>query len=101
MGNFPDYSVQLTSSAGPDRILRPTQLRKLRGAERRLSCGKKLVELRRTDFCGTQHRVRLASMMNLVLQQVKQQPIDPLALNVIAAADVDDTDESGGAQGRG
>src|SRR6478672_11706354 len=100
MCNFPGYSVQLTNSAGPDRILRPTQLRKLRGAERRLSCGKKLVELRRRDFCGTQHRVRLASMMNLVLKQVKQQPIDPLALNVIAAVDVDDTVEIGGAEAR-
>src|SRR5258705_13298210 len=98
MGNFPDYSVQLTNSAGPDRILRPTQLRKLRGAERRLSCGKKLVELRRRDFCGTQHRVRLASMMNLVLKQVKQQPIDPLALNAITAVYVNETIEIGHAQ---
>jgi len=39
-------------------------------------------------------------MMNLVLKQVKQQPIDPLALNVIAAVDVDDTVEIGGAEAR-
>src|SRR5258705_13698674 len=91
MGNFPDYSVQLTNSAGPDRILRPTQLRKLRGAERRLSCGKKLVELRRGDVRGNQHRLRLAPMMYLVLKQGKQQPIDPLALKVSPPVDVADT----------
>src|SRR5882757_1805520 len=81
------------SSAGPHRVLRPPQLRKLRRAQRRLSCGEELVELRRRDICGAQHRVRLAPVMNLVLKQMKQQPIDPLALNAIAAVDVDDTIE--------
>src|SRR5882724_6884477 len=45
------------------------------------------------DLCGAQHRVRLTPVMNLMLKQVKQQPIDPLALNAVAAMDVDDTIE--------
>src|SRR5712671_4300079 len=86
------------NSAGPDRILRPPQLCKLRCAQRRLFCREELVELRRADFGSAQHRVRLASMMNLVLKQVKQQPIDPLALNAITAVYVNETIEIGHAQ---
>ena len=37
-------------------------------------------------------------MINLMLKQVKQQPIDPLALNAITAVDVDDAIEIGHAQ---
>jgi len=37
-------------------------------------------------------------MMDLVLKQVKQQPIDPLAVNTITAVYVDDTIEIGRAQ---
>src|SRR3981189_1239412 len=86
------------NSAGPDRILRPPQLGKLRCAQRRLSCGEELVELRWADFGSAQHRVRLTPMMNLMLKQVKQQPIDPLALNAITAMYVDHTIEIGHAQ---
>src|SRR6266704_4039284 len=83
------------NSAGPDRVLCPPQLFKLRGAQRRLAFGEELVELRRADFGRAQHRVRLTPMMNLMLKQVKQQPIDPLALNAITAMYVDHTIEIG------
>src|SRR6266404_2081640 len=71
----PDQSRSGLNSAGPDRILRPPQLCKLRCAQRRLALGEELVELRRGDFGRAQHRVRLTPMMNLMLKQVKQQPI--------------------------
>ena len=85
------------NSAGPDRILRPPQLCKLRRAQRRLACGEEFVELRRVDLGRAQHRVRLTPMMNLMLKQMKQQPVDPLALNAITAVYVNDTIEIGGA----
>ncbi len=49
-------------------------------------------------FGGAQHRVRLTPVMDLMLKQVKQQPIDSLALNAITAMDVHDTIKVGRAQ---
>src|SRR6478736_2554861 len=42
--------------------------------------------------------MRLTAMMNLVLEQMKQQPVHPLVLNVISAIDVDDPVEIGPTQ---
>src|SRR5688572_29341970 len=86
-------STFVTKSAAPDFILAPTELGKLRGAQRRFFRGKELVELRRLDSSRAQHRMRLAAMMNLVLEQMQQQPVHPLMLNATAAVDVDDAIE--------
>jgi hypothetical protein len=91
-------SCHLVALAGPDRILCPPQLCKLRCTQRRLSRGEELVELRRPDFGSAQHRVRLTPMMNLMLKQVKQQPIDPLALNAVTAVYINDAIEIGRTQ---
>ena len=47
--------------------------------------GKKLIELRRLDGGCTQHSVRLAAMMHLMLEKMHQQPIGALDLHIIAA----------------
>src|SRR6187401_1948093 len=86
------------NSTGPDRILAPPKFCKLRCAQGSLFRGEKFIKLRWADFGGAQHPVRLTPVMNLMLKQVKQQPIDPLALNAIAEVDVDDTIEIGRVQ---
>src|SRR5882757_7566014 len=85
----PDPLRRGPNSAAPDRLLGPSEFCEFSCAERCLAFGEEFVELWWGYSSRTQHRVRLAAMMNLVLEQMKQQPVHPLVLNVIAAVDVD------------
>src|SRR5690349_19096158 len=57
----------------PNSRLRPSQLVEFNGAQRCLCDREELVELRRWHRRAAEHRVCLASMMDLVLEQVQQE----------------------------
>ena len=59
----------------PDCRLGPAEFVELGGAQRRLGDREELVELRRRCSGAAEHRVRLAAMMDLMLEQVQQKAI--------------------------
>ncbi len=61
------------------------ELGELRGAQRQLLGHEELVELRRRDAGAREHRVDLAAVVDLVLEQVHEHVARALDLNVIAA----------------
>src|SRR4030095_7968910 len=58
----------------PDRRFRKTDLGELGGAQMRFVRAEEFVELRRRDRGSGEHRMHLAAMMDLVLEQVREQP---------------------------
>ena len=70
--------------------LGPSKLGELGGAQWRLGDREELVELRRWYGSAAEHRVRLAAMMDLVLEQVQQKAVGPLRLHARAAVHMDD-----------
>src|SRR5437899_5038479 len=85
----------LTVRAAPDLLLAPAQLRKLCRPQRRLPRREKLVELGRARRRPAEHRVGLAAMMHLMLEQMQEQAVHPLALDGGAAMHGDDALQSG------
>src|SRR5262249_30429235 len=68
-------------SRSPHCLLGPAELLEFGGPERRLRDRKELVELRRRDGGCRQHRVRLATMMDLMLEEMHQQTVASLGLH--------------------
>ena len=60
----------LLCAGAPHRGFRPAQLSELGRTEGRFCSGKEFVELRRFDARRRQHRVGLATVVNLMLKQV-------------------------------
>src|SRR5215212_2998780 len=83
-------SDHLGFRAAPNPLLRPAQLRELRRAQRRLTRREKLIQLGRAYRRAAQHGVGLAAMMHLVLEQMQEQAVHPLALDGGAAMHGDD-----------
>src|SRR5665213_71143 len=74
----------------PHRLFRPAELSEFGGPERRLAGRKEFVELRRLDGRAGQHRMRLPAMVDIVLEQMHQQPVATLGLDPVLAMDLDD-----------
>ena len=72
-----------------------SKLRKFRGPQRRFAGGEKLVELRRAHRRAAEHGVGLATVVNVVLEQMQQQTVHPFALDGGAAMHGDDALQSG------
>src|SRR5439155_1267041 len=81
---------QARGSLPPDRLLGPAELCKFGVAQRRLAEAEEFVELRRRHAGAAQHRMDLATMMDVVLEQVQQQPVGALLLDAGVAMDADD-----------
>lgn len=77
--------IALAVRAAPDRFLRPAECGELRGPQRRFVGREELVEPWRRHRGVAQHAVRLATVVDLVLKQMQQQPVHSLALDPGAA----------------
>jgi hypothetical protein len=77
-------------SLPPNCRLGPTELVKFSRAQRRLCDREELVELRRRHRSAAQHCVCLATVMDLVLEQVQQKAIRTLRLHARASVHVND-----------
>jgi hypothetical protein len=73
----------------PNLIFRPSKLLELIRAQRGFGDREELVELRRWNPRGGEHRVRLATVMDLVLEEVQQQTVGALGLHVGLAMHAD------------
>src|SRR5215212_9958843 len=78
------YSLSSVRIA-PDPFFGPTKLREFLPPQRCFANGEKLIQLRRAHRRAAQHGVGLAAMMHLMLEQMQQQPVHPLALDGGAA----------------
>src|SRR2546423_6748783 len=78
-------------SLPPDPSLGPSKLFELSCAQRGFGGREELVELRRPDPRIAEHGMRLATVMDLVLEEVQQEAVSPLALHPRAAMHVDDS----------
>src|SRR5262245_45691146 len=65
----------------PDLLLGQPDLRELRGAQVRFIRAEEFVELRRLDRRAREHRVRLAAMVDLVLEEMREEPWRRLLLD--------------------
>jgi hypothetical protein len=77
------------TTRAPDRLFRRAELGELACAQRGFVGAEELVELRRRDARAGEHRVRLAAMVDLVLEQMREEPRDGLRLHAHAAHDGD------------
>ena len=80
-----EYAAANRVSRGPRPFPRSSPTRELMGAERRLGLGIKLIELGRLHARARQHGMGLAAMMDLVLEEVQQQPVATLGLDACVA----------------
>src|SRR5262249_24891690 len=78
----------------PDSFLGPAELIEFAGPQRRLSDCEKLVELRRRHPRAGEHGMRLAAMMDLMLEQMHQETIAPFGLHRNVAIDSHDVVET-------
>jgi hypothetical protein len=65
----------------------PSQLRKLAGPQQGLADGEELVKLRWWNAGTREHRMRLAAVMDLMLEEMQQQAVGAFGLYVILTMD--------------
>ena len=70
-----------TALLAPNSRLSPSKFVEFNRTQRRLCGGEEFVELRRWYGGGGEHRVRLTTMMDLVLEQVQQEAVGTLRLD--------------------
>ena len=73
-------------SSSPDLRLVEPERRQLTGPQRRIAREQELVELRRRDAGAREHGVRLAAVVDLVHEEMRQRAVDTLAEMHAAAA---------------
>src|SRR6516165_12038761 len=69
-----------TALLAPNSRLRPSKFVEFNRTQRCLCGGEEFVELRRWHGGAGEHRVRLTTMMDLVLEQVQQEAVRTLRL---------------------
>src|SRR5579863_5144155 len=84
---------RLRRISAPDRLFRPAEGGEFPGSQRSLTRGEKLVELRRANRSPAQHGVSLSPVMDLMLEQVQQKPVQPLMLDMGFTVHGDDSFE--------
>ena len=88
----------LVPAIAPDRRLGPSKMFELIGPKWRLAGRKEFIELRRRDARAGQHGMRLAAMMDIMLEQMHEQSVAPLGLHFRVAVDFHDVVEACGRQ---
>ena len=81
----------------PDKFFGPTQLGEILSSQTGLADTEKLVQLRRFHRSAAEHRVDLATVVDLVFEQVRNHPQPTVVLRRVAG-DRDNTPEIGIAQ---